>query len=128
MSAQKASAGSKSASSESVAENWDRLTDRLARLREDLSEINSAAGDLARAGAGEGRDRILNEIDELSRRVNTLAEDLSARGHDSVRHAGERASAIGHELGSTINRNPLTAVLIAVGLGFLIGMASRGRN
>jgi ElaB/YqjD/DUF883 family membrane-anchored ribosome-binding protein len=128
MSAQKASTADKSASSESVTENWERLTDRIEQLRKDLSEINTAAGDLAKAGANEGRDRLLSELDELSGRVSALAEEVGTRGRDTARRAGEKASALSGDLEDTINRNPIAAVLIAVGLGFLIGMATRSRN
>jgi|GEM_PF-2356850 len=128
MSASKSGSSAKDADNDSVSENWEKLTDRLERLRADLSDINSAAGDLARSGVAEGRERILDEVDDLQRRVSDLASDLDARGRRTARQAGEKAGAMSQELESTINRNPIAAVLIAVGLGFLIGMASRSRS
>ncbi|MEJ8572652.1 hypothetical protein [Microbaculum marinum] len=126
MSATKTS--SKSAGSDDVSESFDRLMDQLGRLRDDLSEIQGAAKDLAKAGATEGRDRLQSEIEEMTRRIAELSSELEARGHNAARKAGAKASELSGELESTINRNPLAAVLIAVGLGFLIGMASRGRS
>ena len=125
MSAQKTSTAE---SKESVSENWERLTDRLEQLRKDFAEINSAAGDLAKAGASEGRDRLLGEIDDMSQRLKSLAAEMDARGRDTVRRAGEQATLLGSEIEGTINRNPMTSVLVALGLGFVIGMASRGRR
>ncbi len=128
MAASNASSASKHANDESVSENWDKLTDRLERLRKDLSEINSAAGDLARSGVSEGRDRIQSEIEDMQARIADLTSDLEARGRRTARQAGEKASALSNELEGTINRNPFASVLIAAGLGFVIGMASRGRG
>jgi ElaB/YqjD/DUF883 family membrane-anchored ribosome-binding protein len=128
MAAHKKSTAEKSGNDESVSENWDRLTERLERLREDLSEINAAAGDLARSGVVEGRDRILSEVEDLQQRITDLTSELDARGRRTARQAGEKASALSNELEGTINRNPIAAVLIAAGLGFVIGMASRGRG
>jgi ElaB/YqjD/DUF883 family membrane-anchored ribosome-binding protein len=128
MASSKASSATKQANDDSVSENWEKLTDRLERLREDLSEINSAAGDLARSGVSEGRDRIQSEIEDMQKRIADLTADLESRGRGAARQAGEKASALGQELEGTINRNPIAAILIAVGLGFVIGMASRGRQ
>lgn len=128
MASSKASSASKQANDESVSENWDKLTDRLERLRADLSEINSAAGDLARSGVSEGRDRIQSEIEDMQKRIANLTTDLESRGRGAARQAGEKASALSNELEGTINRNPIASVLIAAGLGFVIGMASRGRG
>ena len=126
MSATKAS--SKASSSDTVSDSFDRLMDQLGKLRDDLSEIQGAAKDLAKAGTSEGRDRIQSEIEEMTRRISELSSDLEARGHSAARKAGETASALSGELENSINRNPLAAVMIAVGLGFLIGMMTRGRN
>jgi len=126
MSATKTS--SKSSASGDVSESIERLMDQLGKLREDFSEIQGAAKDLARAGAAEGRDRIQSEIDEMTQRISELSSELEARGHSAARAAGQKASALSGELESSINRNPIAAVLIAVGLGFLIGMATRSRN
>lgn len=122
-------AGSSGAGGEaSVEESWEKLSERLARIREDLAELNTATADLARAGAAEGRARVHAEIDELTKRIGALAEEVGARGQGTARFAGEQVGALGRELEDAINRNPIAAALIAVGLGFLIGMASRGRS
>jgi len=122
------SATKTSSKSDDVSDSFDRLMDQLGKLRTDLSDIQGAAKDLAKAGASEGRDRLQAEIDEMTRRISELSSDLEARGQNAARKAGETASALSGEFESSINRNPIAAVLIAVGLGFLIGMATRGRN
>lgn len=109
----------------STSESWDTLTEQLAQLRKDLGNVNAAAADLAKAGAQEGREKVLSEIEALTQQAGSIAEDLSARGHDAGRKAAETAGALGHELEGAVNRNPLAALLIAAGLGLLIGLATR---
>ncbi len=125
MSAQKTSTAE---NADSASKNWERLTDRVEQLRKDFAEVSNVASDLARAGASEGRDHILSEIDEMAQRLKSLAAEVDARGSAAARRAGAQASALGQEIENTINRNPLASVLVALGLGFVIGMASRGRR
>jgi ElaB/YqjD/DUF883 family membrane-anchored ribosome-binding protein len=113
---------------DTLSDNWERLTDQLAQLRDDLSGLNTAASDLAKAGAAEGRERIQSEIDDLVKQASTLSAELEARGRSAAKQAGEQATAYGREIERSINRNPIAAVLIALGFGFLIGMLSRSRS
>lgn len=113
---------------ESVTESWEQLGKDLERLREDLNAINESVADLSRAGMSEGRDRVAAQLDELARRTTQLGNDLNSRGRQAAHQAGEKAGAMTRDLEEAINRNPITAMLIAMGLGFLIGMSSRGRH
>lgn len=124
MSSQK-SASKKSADDDQVAEKWDHLTEKLASLRDDISQVNDAAADLARTGAAEGRDRIVAEIEELTRQAAALSAQVETRGRAAGHQAARKAEAFGEEFQGTIRDHPLAAVLIAAGLGALIGMASR---
>jgi ElaB/YqjD/DUF883 family membrane-anchored ribosome-binding protein len=128
MNARKAGTAETQGEQDTVAESWDKLAAQLERLHQDLSNLKGAAADLAKAGSAEGRERILAEIEELAGRVSGLSEELETRGHRAAKRAGEQIGSLGRELEDAINRNPLAAVLIAVGMGFLIGKAMRGRN
>ncbi len=128
MNARKSSTAAKSAGEESVSESWERLTDRLSQLRNDLSELNAAARDFAKAGVSEGQDRVQSEIDDLAARAAAIRDELNASGYRLAQGAGEQAGYYTRELEATINRNPITALLVALGVGFVIGMSSRGRR
>lgn len=128
MNARKSSTAAKSAGEESVSESWERLTDRLNQLRTDLSELNAAARDFAKAGVSEGQDRVQSEIDDLAARAAAIRDELNASGYRLAQGAGEQAGYYTRELEATINRNPITALLVALGVGFVIGMSSRGRH
>lgn len=128
MSARKSSTAARAAAEDSVSDSWDRLTDRLDQLRNDLSDLSAAARDFARAGVAEGQDRVQSEIEELAARAAAIRDELNASGHRIARQAGEQAGHYARELESTINRNPITAMLVALGIGFVISMSSRGRH
>jgi ElaB/YqjD/DUF883 family membrane-anchored ribosome-binding protein len=92
----------------------EELVAQIEALRKDVATISTTLANLVRTGAEEGRDR-------LSRQANYYMEE----GRRQADEAMAQARAMGEELESQIGRNPLTSVLIALGLGFLIGVISR---
>lgn len=128
MNARKGSTAAKSIGEESVTESWDRLTERLDQLRTDLSELNTAARDFAKAGVAEGQDRVQSEIEELAARAAAIRDQLDAGGRRMAHDASEQAGVYARELEAAINRNPITSILVALGVGFVIGISSRGRR
>jgi ElaB/YqjD/DUF883 family membrane-anchored ribosome-binding protein len=92
----------------------EELAAQVEALRKDVAAIGNTLTNLVRSTAEEGRDR--------------LSQKASHYMDEGRRHADEamaQARAMGEELEAQIGRNPLTAVLIALGLGFLIGVISR---
>ena len=92
----------------------DELAAQVEALRRDVSSIANTLTNLVRSSAEEGRDR-------LSRQASYYLDE----GRRQADEAMAQARAMGEELEARIGRNPLTAVLIALGLGFLIGVISR---
>ncbi len=86
------------------------IREDVARLAETISKLmqrqTRAAGLGAAEAVGDARDRI----------ASTAAD------------AGNRARAASGEIEASIERNPLTAVLIAFGIGMWLGMMSRSRG
>jgi len=83
-------------------------------LKADVAELSSRISDLLRTGAREGRD-VFNERADHYRREGKRQADAALA----------EAQQLSDDFSQSISRNPLTAVLIAVGLGFLIGAISR---
>ncbi|SEP61408.1 hypothetical protein SAMN05216548_10192 [Faunimonas pinastri] len=79
------------------------LDSQISSLKSEIASLSSAFADFIKVGAREGRET-------LSRQTEY--------------YVGE-ARALEEELETQISRNPLTAVLIALGLGFLIGLLAR---
>lgn len=86
-----------------------RLKDDLARLSNDVAALVSAQADVARETA---RD---------------YATDLYDQGVSAVRSAEVQARQAADDLSRKVQENPLQAVGIAFGIGYLLGFLKRGR-
>jgi ElaB/YqjD/DUF883 family membrane-anchored ribosome-binding protein len=68
------------------------------------------------------------DLAALRQDVARLAETASELVQHQVADAQENVRAVRGEIGASIQRNPMTAVLIAVGIGVLIGRMNRWRG
>ena len=101
--------------------NIDKATGDMAAefsaLRHDVAGLTATLGELLHlqtkaAGAG------LTDV------IGSAQEKIA----DGVADAGVRVRAAGNEIEASIERNPLTALLIVFGLGMSVGMISRSRR
>jgi ElaB/YqjD/DUF883 family membrane-anchored ribosome-binding protein len=87
------------------------------------SDIRSAA---KRAGASpRDADDLAAQIDAIRADVQGLTGTVSRIAKGQVNRAQDRAIEAAGEAEDAIKRNPLAAVGIAVGLGFLFGVFTR---
>lgn len=89
----------------------------LAALREDITKLTLSVTQLVRAQASTTADSMLGAVDSARKRISDTATD-----------AQDRVTALSTDLEATIERNPLTAILVAIGAGILIGLLSRTRK
>jgi ElaB/YqjD/DUF883 family membrane-anchored ribosome-binding protein len=83
--------------------------------------INDASAD-ARAQIKQLRD----QVDALMReRVSPMISDAAGRAQDAARHAQEVAQEQIDQLSGHVRETPITSVLIAAAVGFLIGRIAR---
>jgi len=92
----------------------DAVSEQFEVLRRDVAGLVEMLGDLAGSTARGGRKTVERTADEYMR-----------MGRQTADEAVSQARALEEELEAKIGRNPLTAVFLALGLGFLIGMMSR---
>lgn len=104
------------------------LADHLERIRADIGSLSETVSQLVSDTAGIQAT--------LKRRATNAAKQAAAFGEEVVHEAGElgseamhaaarTANAAVHGVEAQIERNPLTAVLVALGFGFAIGLLSR---
>ena len=108
------------------------MTDHQPTL--DNGKLHAASDDLA---------LLRRDIEKLSRDVTALVKNQTAAASanlmqaidaakgsiaDSATEAGERVSSLGTELEATIARNPITSLLIALGVGVMAGMMTHSRR
>jgi uncharacterized protein YjbJ (UPF0337 family) len=68
---------------------------------------------------------LADEIDDIRTELQSLAASVGRIANKQIGRAQVRATEAAHEAEAAIARNPLTAIAIAVGLGFLLGVITR---
>jgi ElaB/YqjD/DUF883 family membrane-anchored ribosome-binding protein len=86
------------------------LSKELAALREDLAALVATVRDLATSQAGHAVDAAKETVGHVADRLKMTATD--------ARHRGEEMAS---EIEEMIVSRPLTAVMIALGVGYVIG-------
>ena len=111
----------------------------LAALRNDVAKLSSSVADLLKAQAtqasaamrgamGDARDRLASTTAGAKDKLGGHAADAKGRIMDKAADAQDRFMAATADLESTIERNPLMAVFIALFIGLLMGTLSRSRR
>lgn len=89
----------------------------LAALREDIANLTASVSALLHAEASAKADTVLGVVERARQKISETAAE-----------AKDRAATAAPDLEAAIERNPLTAVLVALAAGFLFGMLSRSRT
>ncbi len=93
------------------------VSDEITVLKQDIARLTAAVADLVKLEASQARSK-----------VEDVVVDLYNEGRDALGQAGARAKGLSEELNHTIERNPTTSVLTALGIGLIVGLLSRSRN
>ena len=93
----------------------DNLAQQVETLKADLAAITATLAELVKDSAREGRATIEKTADHYAARGRAARPTRPSRGR----------AAYGEALEGQITKNPFTAVLVALGLGFLVGLMSR---
>lgn len=89
----------------------------LAALRDDIAKLGATVTDLVRHQAEATGVGVHHAFD-------SARDSLASSAGDAQAHIRKTSA----EFESAIERNPLTAVLVALGIGLFLGMASRDRR
>jgi ElaB/YqjD/DUF883 family membrane-anchored ribosome-binding protein len=87
------------------------------------SDIRTAAAKRG-AGARDAED-LANQIDAIRVDLQNLTSTVGRIASKQVNRAQDKAKETAYEAEEAIRRNPLSAIAIAVGLGFLFGVFTR---
>jgi ElaB/YqjD/DUF883 family membrane-anchored ribosome-binding protein len=79
----------------------------------------------ARHGLGDDMDQIAKDLAGLRADLQGLTGDVKSLGGHQIENMQDTANAALEELATAVRRNPLTAVAIALGAGFLYGVLTR---
>jgi ElaB/YqjD/DUF883 family membrane-anchored ribosome-binding protein len=95
---------------QSTDRSYQALEAELAKLREDIGSLAKTVRDI---GSGEAQA----VVDAVRDRLDKVSAEARRAGRRAKAGAQDAADTVQH----TIEDNPLTSVLIALGLGFIIG-------
>jgi ElaB/YqjD/DUF883 family membrane-anchored ribosome-binding protein len=93
------------------------LTAELAALRADIARLSDTMAGLMRG-----------QVDAAGAAVKGAVGDARSQISQAACHAQESAFGAAADIERRIERNPLTAVLIAVGIGMALGMMTKSRG
>jgi ElaB/YqjD/DUF883 family membrane-anchored ribosome-binding protein len=89
----------------------------LAALRDDVTKLTSSMSEFIRTQTAETTNTVFDAVDNARKKIS-----------DTASKAQDRVAGASTDLETTIERNPLVAVLIAMVAGILVGLLSRGRK
>ena len=87
------------------------------------SDIRTGAA--KRGAGGRDADELANQIDAIRADLQNLTSTVGRIAKGQVNRAQDAAMETANEAEEAIRRNPLQAVAIAAGLGFLFGVLTR---
>jgi ElaB/YqjD/DUF883 family membrane-anchored ribosome-binding protein len=89
----------------------------VAALRDDVTKLTSSVLEFIGSHAAATTTTVADAVDSAKQKIS-----------DTASKAQDRVAGTSADLESTIERNPLAAVLIALVAGLLVGLLSRGRK
>ena len=118
-------------------ERWGKLTDddltaisgRRTQLEGKIQERYGYAKSQARKEIEDWyrstEPYLADEIDDIRTEIQSLASSVGRLANKQIDRAQVRATEAARDVEAANTRNPLTAIAIAVGLGFLFGVFTR---
>jgi len=88
-------------------------------------EMRSSAAKRARAGAASRDSDLADQLDAIRDDIEALTSTVTRIANRQLSRAQDKVVETAREAEDTLRRNPLAAVAIAVGLGFLFGVFTR---
>lgn len=104
--------------------NQDDIVQHLERLRADIATLSETVARLASESASSAKSQAHEVASGAARRASDAGQqiyrDAAAIGNDAI----DIAQAATGQLEAQISRNPMMAVLAALGVGFAAGLLS----
>ncbi|WP_421724756.1 DUF883 family protein [Bauldia sp.] len=112
-----------------MATNAEKETaENLEKLRADIADLTETVKGLVSDTAGI-QSELKEKLDQTARHAAAAGEsilhDAAEKGHEAFDAAAKQASDKLDEIEVKITRNPFTAVMIALGIGFVFGLINR---
>jgi ElaB/YqjD/DUF883 family membrane-anchored ribosome-binding protein len=103
----------------------ERLAKDVAAVKNDIAALTDQITDALNSFAGTARKQARRGYQQAREKVDSTVDDMSERGGAMMDAAQDAAYSIEETLEDVITQRPLATVGLALGVGFLIGMAWR---
>jgi ElaB/YqjD/DUF883 family membrane-anchored ribosome-binding protein len=104
---------------------YERLEKDVTAVKNDIAALTDQITDVLNSFAGSARKQARRGYDQARANAESAVDDFSERGSAMMDAAQDAASSLEETLEDVITQRPLATVGLALGLGFLIGMAWR---
>jgi ElaB/YqjD/DUF883 family membrane-anchored ribosome-binding protein len=99
---------------QAAAAEEESLEGQIETLKAELASVRATLAEILKSGVRKGRAK-----------AEHVAEDYLKQGQEHAEAAKESVSAFSEVLEEQITKNPLTAMLLALGLGYFFGVIGR---
>lgn len=89
------------------------------------TDSDMRTGAAKRGTSARDAEDLANQIDSIRADIQNLTSTVGRIANKQINRAQDKAMDTANEAEEAIRRNPLSAVAIAVGLGFLFGVFTR---
>ena len=89
------------------------------------SDMRTGAAKRGASASARDAEDLANQIDSIRADIQNLTSTVGRIANKQINRAQDKAMDTANEAEEAIRRNPLSAVAIAVGLGFLFGVFTR---
>ena len=100
----------------------DQMTKDVTKLKSDFATLSDSFANVAKSQTDAAKEGIKGTVAAASTALADTAGSVQASVNQFAGAAQEKAAATQADLETAIEANPLTAVLIAGGIGLLVGM------
>ena len=108
-------------------EDFAKISADLAVLRGDVARLADTLASFAKAEGEAAAEAVTSRLKQGKAKAEATAAGLMEEGAAALEEAKHRAQSAGGDLSAAIERNPLGAVCAALGVGFVLGLLTRGR-
>ncbi len=104
---------------------YERLEKDVSSVKNDIAALTQQITDTLNSFAGTAGEQARRHYNEARANAESALGDMSERGDAMMGAAKDAASSIEDTLEDAITKRPLATLGLALGLGFLIGVAWR---
>ena len=102
-----------------------RLQKEVTAVKNDISALTEQITDVLNSFSGTARSQARRGYEQARASMDSTLDDMSERGSAMMDAAQDAAASLEESLEEAISQRPLATIGIALGIGFLIGIAWR---